>query len=182
MGESLERISRYLSYLLRHDPEDLPMRKDGFVPIEDVLKKLKGRFPSVDRNIIKKLAEGSESRFEIKNNMMRALYGHTIPVEIHLKPADDVKYLYHGTTPSAAKKILREGLKPMGRRKVHLSPTIEQAIKVGRRRTKNPVILRIDVESAKKEGIRFEKANDLVYLSDEIPPRFISRVDVREEN
>ena len=62
----------------------------------------------------------------------------------------------------------------MGRRKVHLSPTIEQAMRVGRRRTKNPVILRIDVESAKREGIRFEKANDLVYLSDEIPPRFIS--------
>ena len=89
----MERISRYLSYLLRHDPEDLPMRKDGFVPIEDVLRKLKRRFPSVDRAIIEKLAEGGESRFEIKDNMIRALYGHTIPVEIHLKPADDVKYL-----------------------------------------------------------------------------------------
>ena len=52
-------------------------------------------------------------------------------------------------------------------------------MKVGMRRTRNPVILRIDAESAIREGIIFEKANELVYLSGEIPPKFISEVKER---
>lgn len=176
---NIEAVSRYLSYLLRHNPQDLPMRKDGFVPLDDVLEKVKRRFPWVDKETITKLAGGSSSRFEIRDNMIRALYGHTIPVEIELEVAEDVKFLYHGTTAEAARKILVEGLKPMGRRKVHLSPSVEQAIRVGKRRTENPVVLKIDVEAARKEGIKFEKANDLVYLSDEIPPKFISVVKKR---
>jgi len=169
-------ISKYLSYLLRHNPEGLSISKDGFVPLEDVLRKLKKRFPEVDKDVIESLATRPNSRFEIKNGRIRALYGHSIPVDIKLTAVKNIKYLYHGTSRRAADKILKEGLKPMGRRKVHLSPSIEQAIKVGMRRTKNPVILRIDVEAAIREGLVFEKANELVYLSDEIPPKFISEI------
>lgn len=170
----MEKLSRYLSYLLRHNPEDLPMREDGFVPLNKLMEKIKKRFPWSSLEIIKNLANREDSRFEIKNGMIRALYGHTIPVKIELQPANKVKFLYHGTTPDAIEKILREGLKPMNRRKVHLSPTVEQAIRVAKRRTRNPVVLRIDVGAAAQKGIKFEKANELVYLSDKIPPDFIS--------
>lgn len=169
-------ISKYLSYILRHNPKGLPISKDGFIPIEDILKKIRKRFPRVDEKILYKLAEGTNSRFEIKNGRIRALYGHTIPVEISLEVDTKVDILYHGTTRDSAEKILKEGLKPRGRLKVHLSPTIEQAIKVGRRKTRKPVILKIDVRSARKHGIVFEKANELVYLADEIPPILISRL------
>ncbi|RLF38456.1 MAG: RNA 2'-phosphotransferase [Thermoplasmata archaeon] len=178
---NLVAVSKYLSYLLRHNPEGLPISKDGFIPIEDILKKIRKRFPNVDEKILYKLNEGSKSRFEIKNGRIRALYGHTIPVEIPLEIDIDVEILYHGTTKEAAEKILKEGLKRKGRRKVHLSSTIQQAIRVGKRRTKNPVILKIDAESARNNGIVFEKANDLVYLSEEIPPIFISKLSNNED-
>ncbi len=171
---NLVALSKYLSYLLRHNPGDLPISRDGFVPIKNILDKIQKRFPGVDEKILWKLAEGNKSRFEIKNGRIRAIYGHTIPVEISLEIDEKVEILYHGTTKESAEKILKEGLKPRGRQKVHLSPTIEQAIKVGRRRTKNPVVLKIDAASARKHNIVFEKANELVYLSDEIPPVFIS--------
>lgn len=176
----MERLSRYLSYLLRHNPEDLPMEEDGFVPVDEILKKVKKRFPWADLEMIIKLSEGKGARFEIRGNRIRALYGHSIPVKINLEEIKDVDYLYHGTTPESAKRILKEGLKPMGRRKVHLSPSMEQALKVGKRKTEEPVVLRIDARSAIKRGIRIEKANDLVYLSDYIPPEFISLVNPKE--
>ncbi|KAA0007023.1 MAG: RNA 2'-phosphotransferase [Thermoplasmata archaeon] len=171
-------ISKYLSYLLRHNPEDLPISKDGFVPLEKLLKKLKKRFPNINKHIIMEIVS-QNPRFEIKNGRIRALYGHTIDVDVKLTVVKNIKYLYHGTTRQAANKILKEGLKPMKRKKVHLSPSIEQAMKVGMRRARNPVILRIDAESAIREGIIFEKANELVYLSGEIPPKFISEVKER---
>jgi putative RNA 2'-phosphotransferase len=61
-----------------------------------------------------------------------------------------------------AKEILKEGLKPMRRKRVHLSKTVEDAIEVGRRRTANPVILKIDAQKAIHEGIRIEMATDRI--------------------
>jgi RNA:NAD 2'-phosphotransferase (TPT1/KptA family) len=50
----------------------------------------------------------------------------------------------------------------MRRKRVHLSKTVEDAIEVGRRRTANPVILKIDAQKAIHEGIRIEMATDRI--------------------
>jgi len=127
--------------------------------------------------LILEIVEKSERRrFEIVGDKIRALYGHTIPVELELSEDKGVKVLYHGTTPEAASKILKEGIKPMKRRWVHLSPTIETAMQVGLRRTRNPVILEIDVEKARKKGLKFYKATEKVYLCKKVLPEHIKRV------
>jgi len=41
------------------------------------------------------------------------------------------------------------------------------------RRTKNPVILEIDADAARKNGVRFYKATDKVYACEAILPRCI---------
>ena len=61
----------------------------------------------------------------------------------------------------------------MKRRWVHLSPTPEIARRVGLRRTSRPAILEIDVERARKDGLKFYKATDEVYLCNYIPPKYI---------
>lgn len=169
-------LSKYLSYLLRHHPDDLPFSKDGFVPLDQIVQKIKKRFPQVTKHHLLQLSHLNNSRFQIKNGNIRALYGHSIPVEICLPSAKNINVLYHGTTQQSAQQILLEGLKPKGRQKVHLSATVEEAIRVGKRRTPHPVILQVDVMKAQQAGIIFEKATDLVYLSDEIPPEFISKL------
>ena len=68
----------------------------------------------------------------------------------------------------------------MKRRWAHLSPTIEIAIKVGMRRTRKPVILEIDAEKARKNGIKFYKATDQVYLTKYVPPKYIKRINERK--
>lgn len=169
-------MSRYMSYLLRHNPENLKMDRHGFVDIGELLQELRERF-RIDEKFIVEIVENSERRrFEIVGNMIRALYGHTIPVELEFEEDKTVKVLYHGTTPEAASRILREGLKPMRRSWVHLSPTIEMATEVGLRRTMNPVILEINAEAARKNGLRFYRATDKVYVCNAVLPRYLKKL------
>jgi len=153
----------------------MEMDRHGFVDVDELVGKLEERFP-IDKKILFEITERSDRRrFEIIGNKIRALYGHTIPVELELEENRIVKVLYHGTTLGAAYKIMKEGLKPMKRRWVHLSPTREVAMEVGQRRTNSPVILKIDVEAARNSGMRFYKATDKVYVCDAILPRYIAR-------
>jgi len=170
------KVSRYMSYLLRHNPENLKMNRHGFVSLEELLEKVKERF-QVDKKFVFDIVEKSErKRFEIVEDKIRALYGHTIPVKLELEEDKTVKVLYHGTTEDAASEILKVGLKAMKRRWAHLSPTIEIATRIGLRRTNKPVILEIDAEAARKHGARFLKATDTVYLCSYIRPEHIKHV------
>jgi putative RNA 2'-phosphotransferase len=162
-----------MSYLLRHNPENLKIDEDGFVNLNELLEKLNERF-QVDENLIREIVEKSDKeRFEIVGGKIRALYGHSIPVEVKLEEDKTMKRLFHGTTVEATFEILRTGLKPMKRRWVHLSPTIQIAMEVGLRRTRKPVILEVDAESARKDKIKFYKATDKVYLCSYVPPKYI---------
>jgi len=173
------RVSKYVSFLLRHDPEDLEMDEKGFVDLDELVSKVSRRFPMVDRNFIIKLVDESERRrFEIVENKIRALYGHTIPVHMHLKEDREITRLFHGTTPQAASEILEKGLQPMRRKWVHLSPTKEIAREVGKRRTSSPAILMIDASEARSLGVRFYRATDKVYLCKYVPAKYIKTLHV----
>jgi len=169
------RVSRYMSYLLRHNPQNLKMDLEGFVDIDELLAKLRLLIP-VDKTLVVDIARtGDKKRFEIRGNKIRALYGHTIPVRLEHEEDKAVRILYHGTTESAAQRILKEGLEPMRRKFVHLSPTIEGAIYVGLRRTKHPVVLEINAEAARHDGFKFYRATDKVYLSTSLPSKYIRK-------
>jgi len=170
-------VSKYVSYLLRHNPEDLEMDDKGFVELDQLLSKLRRLFPTVDRKLLVEIVEQSERRrFEIVGDKIRALYGHTIDVHVHLKEDTQVAQLYHGTTTEAAQQILEKGLQPMRRRWVHLSPTKEIAYEVGKRRTDSPVVLMIDVTEARSHGLRFFRATDKVYVCKHVPAKYIKKL------
>jgi putative RNA 2'-phosphotransferase len=175
-SSSKTKVSRYMSYLLRHNPENLKMDRYGFVDLDEFLEKVNQRF-HIDKELICEIVDQSNrKRFEIVGNMIRALYGHTIPVKLELEEDKVVNVVYHGTTPDAASKILKVGLKPMKRKWVHLSPTIEIATEIGLRRTRKPVILEIDAEAARKAGVKFYKAIDKVYICGNVAPTYIKIV------
>ncbi|MHA1578073.1 MAG: RNA 2'-phosphotransferase [Candidatus Freyarchaeota archaeon] len=167
------KVSRYMSYLLRHNPEKLGMDKHGFVNLDRLVEKLRERFRVNEELVVNIVERSDRKRFEIIDNRIKALYGHTVPVELELEEDKERRVLFHGTTPEAARKILKSGLKPMKRRWVHLSPTFEIAREVGLRRTRKPVILEINAEAARKNGLKFYKATDKVYIAREVPPKYI---------
>jgi len=183
MNSSLKTaVSKYMSYLLRHNPENLKMDSKGFVRVSDLLKNVRKRY-DVDEGFVREVVEKSDrKRFQIVSEKVRAIYGHTIDVEIKFPIDENVRFLYHGTTERSASRILREGLKPMKRRWVHLSATPEIARDVGKRRTSKPIILVVDAEKARKERVKFYRATNQVHLSEEIPSKFIKILNGTHES
>ena len=81
-----KKLSKLLSYILRHHPEkfNLTLEPNGWVDIEiliSILRK-KPRWSRLTVSDIEKIMELSDKiRYEIKDNKIRATYGHSIPVE-----------------------------------------------------------------------------------------------------
>jgi putative RNA 2'-phosphotransferase len=170
------RVSKFVSFLLRHDSQGLVMDGEGFVDLDALVSKVKESFPSVDEWFLRRLVEESErKRFEIVGNRIRALYGHSVPVYLRLEEDRAVEWLYHGTTAEAARQILEKGLQPMKRIWVHLSPTKDIANQVGKRRTSNPVILVVNCNEARKAGTKFCRASEQIYLCKFIPAKYVRR-------
>jgi len=174
-GSKYKKVSKYLSYLLRHHPEEADLHPDqkGFVSLEKVLQALaESRYSWAEERDIKRLQEmGDRKRFEVKEGKIRALYGHSIDVKVEGK-MEPKSELYHGTSRDSVDPILEEGLKPMGRQFVHLCQNKREAVKIGKRHDPKPVILKIKASSAYEEGVEFYDRGDII-LAEHIPPKFI---------
>ena len=118
-----ERLSRFLSYLLRHRPTEYPLVFDrhGFVAWADVVELVKERYDDArEEDIRAVVTEAEKKRFELRDDKVRATYGHSFPVDLGLEPVQPPLELYHGTSRDLAQSILRSGLKPRDRRYIHL--------------------------------------------------------------
>ena len=62
----------------------------------------------------------------------------------------------------------------MGRQYIHLATSPELAMRIGKRRDPQPVLLEIQAQRASEEGVPFYRANPLIYLADHIPPSYIN--------
>jgi putative RNA 2'-phosphotransferase len=61
----------------------------------------------------------------------------------------------------------------MKRQYVHLSTEIEQAIAVGKRHAREPVVLVVRAKEAWRMGVKFYQPEARIYLSTAIPPEFV---------
>ena len=84
------------------------------------------------------------------------------------------RVLYHGTSPDALEAIRREGLRPMERQYVHLSPDPETTIRVGARHAERPVVLTVRAAEAYAVGVEFYRADEAVYLVKRVPAEFLA--------
>ena len=171
-------LSKHLSYILRHNPEeaDLELDRMGFTDLNELIQSLKRtKYSWADKDDIELLIKKSDKdRFEIRSNKIRALYGHSVDVEIN-DPKEPPSILYHGTSPRSLDLILEDGLKPMNRQYVHLSKSKQEAYNVGKRHCNDPVILKIEARSAWKNGIKFYERPD-VFLVKSLPPKYIETI------
>ena len=177
------KLSKEISYVLRHNPEkyNLKMDLEGNVNIDDLLNginstnQFKEKVTKLD--LIKMLEQLDKQRFKIENNSIKALYGHTINLNINKDEIIPPQFLFHGTTKEAYQKILESGIKKMKRQYVHLAKSIDVAFMVGRRRTKSPIILKIDALGAYNDGIKFYDGGDDIYLVEYISPKYIINIE-----
>ncbi len=173
-------ISKFLSYVLRHDPASIGLTLDpqGWVDVNDLLAKATTSGHSLDRTTLHRVvAENDKKRFTLSEDgdRIRAAQGHSVKVELGLSPADPPAVLYHGTADRFIDSILREGLRPQSRQQVHLSFDIATATAVGARHGR-PVVLLIDAAGMQRDGRLFLRADNGVWLTDEVPSNYISRM------
>ena len=79
--------------------------------------------------------------------------------------------LYHGTATRFLDSIMREGLKPMNRQFVHISPDIETAIKTGKRHGK-PVVLIINAKQFVSDGNELYLSANGVWQAKAVPTKY----------
>lgn len=171
-----EKLSKEISYALRHHPEKygLKLDTDGWAPIDQLINSMSQNFPNLDKlDIAEMISTSLKKRHEISGDYIRAYYGHSNTQNISKTPCVPPDILYHGTTLENFSKIKLYGLKPLNRKFVHLSENIELAELVGKRKSKYPIILEINSYKAYYEKINFYNGNELTWLSDEIPFKYI---------
>jgi len=176
-----KQLSKSLSYWLRHRPDagGIAIDPTGWAEVEAVLGVLqRGRLPHTPEDLQRVVAGSDKNRFEISpdGRLIRARQGHSIPIDLGWPVTAPPETLFHGTVEKFLAAILSEGLRPMARHHVHLSPDEATATIVGARRGK-PVILRIAAGALAAEGAEFRLSGNGVWLVSHVPPAFITRAD-----
>ena len=179
MSTQLKHISKFMSLVLRHKPEEigLQVNENGWALVQELIDKINANGITVDIEIIKEVVEKNDKKrfvFNEDKTMIRASQGHSIEVELNLTKTNPPDVLYHGTASRFLEGILKDGLKRQSRQHVHLSATIETAMAVGSRHGK-PTVLTISAKEMHEAGFNFYLSENQVWLIDIVPVQYISQ-------
>ena len=174
-------ISKYLSLVLRHNPAaaGVTLDPEGWVRVEDLLAGAGRHGHSFSRAELEEVVKQNEKQrfaFSPDAKRIRANQGHSVSVDLGFTPETPPEVLYHGTVERFLSPIMERGLDKRSRQYVHLSVDVATATRVGSRRGE-PVILRIAAASMHSDGFRFYCSANGVWLTELVPPQYISRVD-----
>ncbi|MFG2498304.1 RNA 2'-phosphotransferase [Streptomyces sp. NPDC048441] len=169
------KVSKYLSRHLRHQPERIGITLDesGWVRIDTLIAAATAhgfRFTRAELEHV--VTANDKQRFAVAEGRIRASQGHSVDVDLKLPPATPPAYLFHGTVARNAAAIRTEGLRPMNRHAVHLSPDRETATRVGARRGR-PVVLSVDAGAMHRDGHVFQVSANGVWLTAAVPADYI---------
>ncbi|TQV72242.1 RNA 2'-phosphotransferase [Aliikangiella marina] len=178
---NLKQYSKFLSYVLRHKPEEIDLKLDdnGWADIESLIEKARNQGKHYSFELIHKIVEDNDKqRFAISEDgrKIRANQGHSIKVELDLRAIEPPTILLHGTAQKNLSAIREEGLSKKDRHHVHLTENKQTALAVGQRYGK-VVLLQIDSGSMHKEGFSFYRSDNNVWLVDSVPAEYISEID-----
>lgn len=176
------KISKYLSYILRHHPEDIGITLDehGWADVYELIKGMEKRYPFICKRMIEDIVMyDSKQRysFNADKTKIRANQGHSIPVDLGLEPVSPPEYLWHGTGEKYFESICEIGLIPKSREYVHLSKDLNTAYDVGKRHGE-PVIFSVDAGEMCRDGYKFYLSENGVWLTDKVPKKYLHWEDV----
>ncbi|TNF14656.1 MAG: RNA 2'-phosphotransferase [Rhodobacteraceae bacterium] len=167
--------SKFLARVLRHAPDEigLSLGEQGWVRVDELLRAMKKAGRPLTRSQLEEIvATNDKSRFTLRGDMIRAAQGHSVDVDLGLLPLEPPETLYHGTASRNLDAIFATGLVSGRRRQVHLSPDPATGLRVGERHGK-PTVLRVDAGRMHADGYAFYRADNGVWLTDEVPACYL---------
>lgn len=176
--ERKTEVSKFLSFVLRHEPEaiGLSLDSEGWASVQALLDGAATAGQAFTSNELFEIVSTSDKkRFLLSDDKLRirAVHGHSVAIENKHRPKLPPAILFHGTATRFVEAILKEGLNAQGRQFVHLSTTREQAFEVGSRHGK-PVILSIDASGLANSGVDFFESESGVWLVNSVPSSFLT--------
>ncbi len=172
-----KKISKFLSLVLRHKPEEIGIELDdqGWVSVSELLDGLNRNKMNITIEMLQEVVVSNDKQrfvFSDDESQIRANQGHSVSVELGYEEAIPPQILRHGTPEKFVSSIMADGLLKMQRHHVHLHVDIETSIAVGARRGK-PVLLEIRSEEMHRDGFRFYVTPNNVWLTDHVPAKYI---------
>ena len=144
--KQLKNTNKFTSLILRHQPEAIGITLDEHGWAD-----------------VQELIEG-----------INRSGGHDLDMEL-LEEKVPPEILWHGTGEKYVSSIDAQGLIPKSRLYVHLSSDMETAHKIGSRHGK-PVIYEIDCHRMTEDGYRFFLSANHVWLTKEVPARYLKKL------
>ena len=190
MNKKLEKISRELCFILRHDMTTQNLKNDerGFVKLRDMYT-----MSELSNNEIQFIVEScSKKRFDLDirdgEYFIRANQGHSNYVGLNI----DANLIYesitaplgfcaHGTRNEYMKSILENGLQRKNRKYIHFVSEISKDKQISGFKNESNIIIVIDMKKCLEAGIKFYKSSNGVILSDgidgTIDPSFFEKIE-----
>ncbi len=173
-----EKVSKFMSLILRHKPEAIGITLDehGWANVEELIRGI-GKTEEMSMTILERIvAEDSKQRYSFNEDktLIRANQGHSIAVDVELEKRTPPDILWHGTGEKYVESIDSQGLIPKSRLYVHLSADYDTAVNVGKRHGK-PVIYQVDCKKMIEDGYDFYLSVNGVWLTKTVPVEYMSK-------
>jgi putative RNA 2'-phosphotransferase len=179
MQKNVKSTSKFLSLVLRHKPEEIGLLLDenGWASVDELIQKINAKGNNIDIDFLNEIVDTNDKKrfaFNDDKTKIRASQGHSIEIDLDVKPSIPPNVLYHGTATRFVESILKEGLSKQQRQHVHLSEKLETATAVGARHGK-PVILIVNAKQMQEDGLLFYQSENNVWLTDNVEVKYIKQ-------
>lgn|SRR5512139_3063304 len=117
MSRSPESLSKFLSLVLRHKPEEIGLALDeqGWAELDQLVALAISKGTPLTRDAVLEIAATSDKkRFAVSpdGKRIRANQGHSVAVDLNLTPREPPATLFHGTATRFTQSIREKGLLP----------------------------------------------------------------------
>ena len=170
---TLQSLAKMLTYVLARRPDEFGLvpDADGYVTIKDLLKALHEEegLRHVNRSHLAEIILSvPEAPIEISENRIRARNRETLAPTTEAETLP--KVLFTAIRRRAHAVVLERGVQAADHARIVMTPDREVAERLGKRIDPEPVILTVQVQHCRDQGVAFEQAGEGLFLTDLIPP------------
>lgn len=181
---SLTGLSRFLSLILRHQPEVIGLSLDehGWASVPELIEGI-SQTRDFDQTMLEEIVRTDAKQryaFNEDKTLIRANQGHSILVDVELEQKEPPNILYHGTGEKYSGSIDQQGLLPKSRIYVHLSNNEKTAIQVGQRHGR-PILYKVLSGQMHKDGYVFYLSKNGVWLTKAVPAAYLEKQEQQKE-
>ena len=179
-NDQITKTSRYLCFLLRHNPSAAGIMLDshGYADVQELISAVSKTRPFDWKMLEQIVATDEKGRYAFSDDkkMIRCTQGHSIPVDLELEEKEPPAILYHGSCTRFAESIETYGLQSQTRQYIHLSTDYRTAVNVGTRHGE-PVVYEVDAAALYNNGYEFYLAANGIWLCRHvIPSLYLTRL------